>query len=513
LTHRSRQDRTFERLYRRHVADVYRYALAVMASPADAEDITQTAFLNAYQGFKRGQRPERPLNWLIAITHNVCRQRFRQAARRPTEVALDRDIADRLIDDEAPRADDIRRGLSQLAFNQRAALVMRELEGRSYAEIAEILGLSHAAVETVIFRARRALREQLEGALACCEAELAISAQLDGNLEPAGKRALRAHLRTCAECRSLARRMRAQRAGLKALTAIPLPGSLAGGWTFGSAGGTAIGAGAGVFGGGVAIKTAMIGAAALIVSGTGYEAVKHTPWRSTARADRVAVIRRHPAGPPTENRLPVAARVSADSGRRSPNVRQHDRVGGRANTTHRSSREPTAPVRAAGAVRAAAAIATDARGVATGGVGAAARTTHAHETHANGRAGEHGERTAAMPPVGRAHVSVPGHAGRPPRPENPPSTVLPAAVPTSHSPPAAAGRHGEAGANTTCSPDAIGPVQPAATSDGQEESDAASADRTAGRCADSTDRAAHGRSVGTGGGGDQVEHGRSGRSH
>ena len=188
-------DRGFERLYRRHVADVYHYALAVLRNPADAEDVTQTTFLNALRAYDRGERPKSAQNWLIAIAHNVCRQRFRQSQRRPREVSLEEDVADRLADDEAPSADDIRRALGQLGFNQRAALVMREIEGRSYADIAEILGLSAGAVETLLFRARRALREQLEGALTCHQAELAISKQLDGRLSRSERGALRAHLR------------------------------------------------------------------------------------------------------------------------------------------------------------------------------------------------------------------------------------------------------------------------------------------------------------------------------
>ena len=125
-------DRGFERLYRRHVADVYHYALAVLRNPADAEDVTQTTFLNALRAYDRGERPKAARNWLIAIAHNVCRQRFRQSARRPAEVAFEDDVADQLVQDEdAPTGEDIRRALGQLAFNQRAALVMRELEGRS----------------------------------------------------------------------------------------------------------------------------------------------------------------------------------------------------------------------------------------------------------------------------------------------------------------------------------------------------------------------------------------------
>src|SRR5437667_710077 len=242
LAQRSRSDRTFERMYKRHVGDVYRYALAVMRNPADAEDVTQTTFLNAYRAFvEKGNRPEKPQNWLIAIAHNVCRQRFRQSARRPSEVAFDGDIADTLVDEEMPSGEDIRRALGHLAFNQRAALVMRELEGRSYAEISEILDLSSSAVETLIFRARRALREQLEGTLTCGEAEFAISRQLDGRLPRKEKAALRGHLRECKECATFARRQRAQRTAIKSLAAVPVPASLTS--LFGGGGGAALGTG------------------------------------------------------------------------------------------------------------------------------------------------------------------------------------------------------------------------------------------------------------------------------
>jgi len=89
LTHRPRSvDRAFERLYKRHVHDVYRYTLAVLHHEADAEDVTQTTFLSAYRAFRRGERPVKAHNWLIKIAHNECRQRFRASARRPQEVAL-----------------------------------------------------------------------------------------------------------------------------------------------------------------------------------------------------------------------------------------------------------------------------------------------------------------------------------------------------------------------------------------------------------------------------------------
>jgi RNA polymerase sigma factor (sigma-70 family) len=265
-------NRAFERLYKRHVGDVYRYALAVMRNPTDAEDVTQTTFLNAYRAYvEKGSRPEKPQNWLIAIAHNVCRQRFRQTSRRPAEVSFEDDIADTVADDEAPSGEDIRRALGHLAFNQRAALVMRELEGRSYAEIAEILEVSTSAVETLIFRARRALREQLEGSLTCGEAEFAISRQLDGRL-PRGERGqLRAHLRECAECAGFARRQRAQRGALKTLALVPVPSSLLS--LFGGGGAAAVGTG-------LTLKAAAAVTAGLAIGGASYEGVRHVPWQA-----------------------------------------------------------------------------------------------------------------------------------------------------------------------------------------------------------------------------------------
>ena len=269
LAQHLRADRPFERMYRRHVADVYHYALAICCNETDAEDVTQTTFMNAYRAVQAGHQPRAPKNWLIAIAHNVCRQRFRQAARRPDEVELDDGVGAFVPEEQGPSAADIRRALGELAFNQRAALVMRELEGRSYAEIAEIIGVSVSAVETLIFRARRALREQLDGSLTCHEAELALSKQLDGRLPRSEKSALRAHIRACKECATFARSQRAQRSVLKGLAAVPLPSALS---SFFGGGGAAVGTA-------LATKAAAVTAVGLLITGAGVETARRHPWR------------------------------------------------------------------------------------------------------------------------------------------------------------------------------------------------------------------------------------------
>jgi RNA polymerase sigma factor (sigma-70 family) len=153
------RDRAFETLYRSYVQDVYHYALALLRNPADAEDVTQTTFMNAYRAFKRGEDPLKPHNWLIRIAHNVARSRYAMASRRVKEVPLDDHLEHLSLPEEnKPDVEAVLVALGRLPLNQRAALVLRELEGRSYAEIADTLSVSVPAVETLIFRARRALR-------------------------------------------------------------------------------------------------------------------------------------------------------------------------------------------------------------------------------------------------------------------------------------------------------------------------------------------------------------------
>lgn len=146
-------------MYRCYVKDVYRYALALLRNPADAEDVTQTTFLNAYRAYQSGIEIEKPQNWLIKIAHNVARTRYARAGRRVKEVPLE-DHVEQLAgpDTDRPDVTGVLRALGRLPFNQRAALVMRELEGRSYAEIADTIGVSVSAVETLIFRGRKSLR-------------------------------------------------------------------------------------------------------------------------------------------------------------------------------------------------------------------------------------------------------------------------------------------------------------------------------------------------------------------
>jgi RNA polymerase sigma factor (sigma-70 family) len=155
-------DRSFERIYRRHRRAVYGSVLRDVRDPDEAEDVTQAAFLNALRAMRRGDRPEKPRAWLLTIARNVVRRRARFRTEHPQEVELDDDLLVSLDATDESASADIHAALRRLTDAQREVILLREIQGLSYAEIALELGLSLSAVEALAFRARHALAEELE---------------------------------------------------------------------------------------------------------------------------------------------------------------------------------------------------------------------------------------------------------------------------------------------------------------------------------------------------------------
>jgi RNA polymerase sigma factor (sigma-70 family) len=127
----------------------------------------QTTFMNAQRGLGRGVVPQYELAWLFKIAQNVCHNRH-QSARRRGRVEAVQDL-DSLQDvmaspERSPGVSigELTQALGGIPKRQRRALVLREFQGFSYEEIAGELGISVAAVETLLFRARRAVAQQLE---------------------------------------------------------------------------------------------------------------------------------------------------------------------------------------------------------------------------------------------------------------------------------------------------------------------------------------------------------------
>jgi RNA polymerase sigma factor (sigma-70 family) len=153
-------------LYERHSSRIFGFCLSRLGSREEAEDAVQTTFLNAQRGLGRGVVPDYELAWLFKIAQNVCHNRHQSAQRRGrVEATQDLDaLQDVLATPERGNAvslADLTRALSAVPERQRCALLLREFQGLSYEEISVELGVSVAAVETLIFRARRSVAAEL----------------------------------------------------------------------------------------------------------------------------------------------------------------------------------------------------------------------------------------------------------------------------------------------------------------------------------------------------------------
>jgi RNA polymerase sigma factor (sigma-70 family) len=152
-------------LYERHQRKILSFCQHQLGNREEAEDATQITFLNAFRGLKRGTSPEFESAWLYKIAQNVCLTKQRNSYRRRlVEAPSDFELIEEIVPAHEGDTDELF-GLSSalrvLPEQQRRALLLREWQGLSYREIAEEMRLSQAAVETLLFRARRSLAEAL----------------------------------------------------------------------------------------------------------------------------------------------------------------------------------------------------------------------------------------------------------------------------------------------------------------------------------------------------------------
>lgn len=153
-------------LYERQAATVLRYCRRLLDSREEAEDALQTTFTQAFGALRRGAAPTAERAWLLAIARNVCNDHWRRSrGRRFQEVGGDPAVLEDIVAADEHDRDELiplRAALETLTGQQRRAILLREWQGLSYREIADDLGISQSAVETLIFRARRALAQALE---------------------------------------------------------------------------------------------------------------------------------------------------------------------------------------------------------------------------------------------------------------------------------------------------------------------------------------------------------------
>ncbi len=160
---------TWEAVVRDHSARVYRLAYRLTGNPHDAEDITQEVFVRVFRSLD-SYRPGTFEGWLHRITTNLFLDTVRRKQRQRTD-ALAEDAAERLPGREpGPErefefrhlTDDVQAALDALSPDFRAAVVLSDIEGLSYEEIATTLGVKLGTVRSRIHRGRAQLRRALE---------------------------------------------------------------------------------------------------------------------------------------------------------------------------------------------------------------------------------------------------------------------------------------------------------------------------------------------------------------
>ena len=161
----------FELLVAAYEKNVFNVAMQMVGNREDAQDMAQEAFLKAYNSLSSFRGDSKFSSWLYRIVSNVCLDFKRRQGRRPSSSltveddegeTLELDIAD---ESQSPEAllerkltrEAVRRGLQELPDEQRQILLLREIQGLSYEEIGEAMGLEPGTVKSRIFRARKKL--------------------------------------------------------------------------------------------------------------------------------------------------------------------------------------------------------------------------------------------------------------------------------------------------------------------------------------------------------------------
>jgi RNA polymerase sigma factor (sigma-70 family) len=323
--------RAFAVLYKRHHQALFRYCNSMLGDREDAADALQNTMAAALRGLAGETREIRLKPWLFRIAHNECATMLRR--RRP-QVALDDalELAAPESSDAATheRLRQLVADLGDLSDAQRGALVMRELSGLGYEEIAAALGVTVAGARQTVFEARITLHQLVEGrAMECDGVRQALS---DNDGRTLRGRRLRAHLKGCAACRDFRALIGTRRRDLAAL-APPLPAAAAaglmhhvigGGTATVSAGGSAGGAGIGSIVAGKAVvastalkATAALVAAAAVGAGTvgAVRVIEHPSSASPGRraAQPAPVTHRVTLSPPASRSAPGLVPAPASS--------------------------------------------------------------------------------------------------------------------------------------------------------------------------------------------------------
>ena len=170
-------DRAFEELVERHQQRVFRLLMRMMGNREEAEDVAQETFLSLHRHGKRFRGDSRFSTFVYRVAANAALNRRRSLGRSRaridklkvrTEAGDDLPVAPRNPEDATAGAEltaRVRAALQELSPALRMPVILYDIEGLSYGEIAKVLGIAEGTVKSRIHRARRALRDELKSIL------------------------------------------------------------------------------------------------------------------------------------------------------------------------------------------------------------------------------------------------------------------------------------------------------------------------------------------------------------
>jgi len=159
----------FEEMVTPHLDPLYRTALRLTGRPQDAEDLVQETYLRAWRSLHTYRPGTNPKAWLFRILHNAHIDRYRASTRTVQTVDEMEGQDPAFVVQETPESvvlsgvmdAEVRQALMALPEVFRSCLILADLEGFSYQEIADILGIPRGTVMSRLFRGRRAMRRAL----------------------------------------------------------------------------------------------------------------------------------------------------------------------------------------------------------------------------------------------------------------------------------------------------------------------------------------------------------------
>lgn len=209
----------FEAVYDRHHRAILSFCRHLLGDQHEAEDAVQQTFMSAYTSLLRSERQIHLRPWLYAIARNRCYSVLRSQRERPTG-EIDEAITEGLPSEVQRRQDlrDLVSDLRRLPDEQRAAIVLAELDSLSHADIAEVLGVPREKVKALVFQARESLlTSRTARDTPCQEIRQQLSAGRGGALRRSN---LRRHLRDCEGCRAYRADVQNQRSQFAALLPV-----------------------------------------------------------------------------------------------------------------------------------------------------------------------------------------------------------------------------------------------------------------------------------------------------